>query len=56
MLADSKPRRTEVSRRDAEAKLVECRNKFPGDLRNRLNSPQVAEEDCKCHPKGNAKA
>jgi RNA polymerase sigma factor (sigma-70 family) len=35
---------TEVSRRDAEAKLIECRGKFLGYLRKRLNSPQDAED------------
>ena len=35
---------TEVSRRDAEAKLVECRNRFLGFLRRRLSSPQDAED------------
>lgn len=34
----------EVSRRDAEAKLTESRNKFLGFLRKRLNSPQDAED------------
>ena len=35
---------TEVSRRDAEAKLIECRNKFLGFLRKRLRHPQDAED------------
>jgi len=35
---------SEVSRRDAEAKLIETRNKFLGYLRSRLNSPQDAED------------
>ena len=35
---------TGVSRRDAEAKLIECRNKFLGYLRKRLNSSQDAED------------
>lgn len=35
---------TKVSRRDAEAKLIECRNRFLGFLRRRLNSPQDAED------------
>ncbi|MDA3858186.1 MAG: RNA polymerase sigma factor [Roseovarius sp.] len=44
MFAESKHPTTEVSRRDAEAKLIECRNKFLGYLRKRLNSPQDAED------------
>jgi len=35
---------TEISRHDAEAKLIEYRNKFLGFLRKRLNSPQDAED------------
>ena len=35
---------SEVSRRDTEAKLIECRNKFLGYLCKRLNSPQDAED------------
>ena len=35
---------SEVSRRDAEAKLIEIRYKFLGYLRKRLNSPQDAED------------
>jgi len=34
----------EVSRRDAEAKLIDCRNKFLGFLRKRLRNPQDAED------------
>ncbi len=44
MFAESKQPKTEVSRRDAETKLIECRNKFLGFLRRRLNSPQDAED------------
>ena len=44
MFAEQKHRTIEVSRRDAEAKLIECRNKFLGFLRKRLNSPQDAED------------
>lgn len=44
MFAELTQPMTEVSRRDAEAKLVECRNKFLGFLRKRLNSPQDAED------------
>ena len=44
MFADQKHPMTEVSRRDAEAKLIEFRNKFLGYLRKRLNSPQDAED------------
>ncbi len=44
MFAESKHPKTEVSRRDAETKLIECRNKFLGFLRKRLNSPQDAED------------
>ena len=35
---------TEVSRREAETKLIECRNKFLGFLRKRLRNPQDAED------------
>ncbi|MEQ9038870.1 MAG: sigma-70 family RNA polymerase sigma factor [Silicimonas sp.] len=34
----------EVSRHDAEAKLIACRNRFLGFLRRRLSSPQDAED------------
>lgn len=44
MFAEQNRRNTEVSRHDAEAKLIECRNKFLGYLRKRLNSPQDAED------------
>lgn len=44
MFADSKHQMTEVTRRDAETKLIECRKKFLGFLRKRLNSPQDAED------------
>ena len=44
MFAESNNPTTEVSRCDAEAKLIECRNKFLGFLRKRLNSPQDAED------------
>ncbi len=44
MFAESNHPATEVSRRDAEAKLIEGRNKFLGFLRKRLNSPQDAED------------
>ena len=44
MFAERNISKTEVSRRDAEAKLIECRNKFLGFLRKRLNSPQDAED------------
>ncbi len=44
MFADPKPPVKEVSRRDAEKKLVEYRNKFLGYLRKRLNSSQDAED------------
>jgi RNA polymerase sigma factor (sigma-70 family) len=44
MFAESNHPKTEVSRRDAEAKLIECRNKFLGFLRKRLSSPQDAED------------
>ncbi len=44
MFADQKHQMTEVSRRDAEAKLITFRNKFLGYLRKRLNSPQDAED------------
>ena len=35
---------TEVSRHEAEARLIECRNKFLGFLRKRLRNPQDAED------------
>ncbi|WP_300513380.1 sigma-70 family RNA polymerase sigma factor [Aliiroseovarius sp.] len=44
MPADSKHRIPEVSRRDAEAKLIECRNRFLGFLRKRLGSQHEAED------------
>lgn len=44
MIAERKHKTTEVPRHDAEAKLIECRNKFLGFLRKRLNSPQDAED------------
>ena len=44
MFAEPKHPMTEVSRRDTEAILIECRNKFLGYLRKRLNSPQDAED------------
>ena len=44
MFAESKYQMSEVSRRDAEAKIIECRNKFVGFLRKRLSSPQDAED------------
>ena len=44
MFAEPKLPMTEVSRRGAEAKLIECRKKFLGYLRKRLNSPQDAED------------
>jgi RNA polymerase sigma-70 factor (ECF subfamily) len=44
MFAEQKHPVTEVSRRDAETKLIEFRNKFLGYLRIRLNSPQEAED------------
>ncbi|MDF1671782.1 MAG: sigma-70 family RNA polymerase sigma factor [Roseovarius sp.] len=44
MFAEPKHTTTEVSRQDAEAKLIEYRNKFLGFLRKRLNSPQDAED------------
>lgn len=44
MFAESNTPPSEVSRHDAEAKLIECRNKFLGFLRKRLNSPQDAED------------
>ena len=44
MLIEQKQRPAKVSRRDAEAKLVECRNKFLGFLRKRLRNPQDAED------------
>lgn len=44
MFSDQKNRPLEVSRRDAEEKLIQCRNKFLGFLRKRLNCPQDAED------------
>lgn len=44
MFAEQKYAMPEVSLRDTEAKLIECRNKFLGYLRKRLNSPQDAED------------
>jgi RNA polymerase sigma factor (sigma-70 family) len=44
MLPEFKHPTTEVLRSDAEAKLIEGRNKFLGFLRKRLNSPQDAED------------
>lgn len=44
MFTEQKHSKKEVSRSDAEAKLIECRNKFLGFLRKRLNSPQDAED------------
>jgi len=44
MFAEPKHQMIEVSRHDVEAKLIECRNKFLGFLRKRLNSPQDAED------------
>lgn len=44
MFAESKNPKTEISRREAEARLTECRNKFLGFLRKRLSSPQDAED------------
>jgi RNA polymerase sigma factor (sigma-70 family) len=44
MFAEPKYPTPEVSRHDAEAKLIECRNKFLGFLRKRLKSPQDAED------------
>ena len=44
MFIEQKQRPAEVSRRDAEAKLIECRNKFLGFLRKRLRNPQDAED------------
>lgn len=44
MFADSTKQKTKVSRREAEKKLIECRNRFLGFLRKRLNSPQDAED------------
>lgn len=44
MFAEHDHQATKVSRHDAEAKLVECRNRFLGFLRRRLNSPQDAED------------
>ncbi len=44
MLAYSKQPLTVASRQNAEAKLVENRNRFMGYLRKRLNSPQDAED------------
>ncbi|MCX8226197.1 MAG: RNA polymerase sigma factor [Sulfitobacter sp.] len=44
MFAEPKHPTKEVLRREAEAKLIECRNKFLGFLRKRLNSQQDAED------------
>lgn len=44
MFAEEEYQTTEVLRCDAEAKLIEGRNKFLGFLRKRLNSPQDAED------------
>ena len=44
MFAEPKHPTKEVSRREAEAKLIECRKKFLGFLLKRLNSPQDAED------------
>lgn len=44
MFAELNHPATEVSRRDAEAKLIEGHKKFLGFLRKRLNSPQDAED------------
>ncbi|MEH6647837.1 RNA polymerase sigma factor [Sulfitobacter sp.] len=44
MFAESKRLKTEVSRRDAEKKLIECHGNLLGFLRKRLNSPQDAED------------
>jgi len=44
MFAETNNPKTEISRREAELKLIECRNKFLGFLRKRLNSPQDAED------------
>lgn len=44
MFAEPKLRKPEVSRRGVEEKLIECRKKFLGYLRKRLNSPQDAED------------
>tara|TARA_R110002124_G_C8938072_1_gene512482 strand:- start:1665 stop:2300 length:636 start_codon:yes stop_codon:yes gene_type:complete len=44
MLANSTLLKEHVSRHDIEAKLIECRNKFLGFLRKRLNSAQDAED------------
>lgn len=44
MFANQKHDVTDVSRNDAEAKLIECRNRFLGYLRRRLNSPHDAED------------
>lgn len=44
MFAELNHPAAEVLRRDAEAKLIEGRNKFLGFLRKRLNSPQDAED------------
>ena len=44
MFAETRHLKSEVSRRDAEARLIECRNRFLGFLRKRLNSSQDAED------------
>jgi len=44
MFADQNLPMNQVSRHDAEAKLIECRSKFLGYLRKRLNFPQDAED------------
>jgi RNA polymerase sigma factor (sigma-70 family) len=44
MFADQKHPVAEVSRRNAETKLIEFRSKFLGYLRKRLNSPHEAED------------
>ena len=44
VFADPEPPTAEVSRRDAEARLIEGRNRFLGFLRKRLNSSQDAED------------
>ncbi len=44
MFAYTKQQYTTVTQGDAETKLIECRAKFMGFLRKRLNSPQDAED------------
>lgn len=44
MFAETEHLKSKASRRDAEARLIECKNRFLAFLRKRLSSPQDAED------------